>query len=105
MRVATRTTRKGVSWLVRIKGWDRWIEHTQNGQQQKRQGSKPMKPETTAIVLIEYQNDFTTPGGVFYAGVKGVIEKNNMLAITIEAAAKGRAAGATIMHAPITFAE
>jgi hypothetical protein len=21
-----------------------------------------MKPETTAIVLIEYQNDFTTPG-------------------------------------------
>ena len=56
-----------------------------------------MNPETTAIVLIEYQNDFTTPGGVFHDGVKGVMEKNNMLANTIEVATKGRAAGATIM--------
>jgi nicotinamidase-related amidase len=72
---------------------------------QKKQGSTPMNPETTAIVLIEYQNDFTTPGGVFHDGVKGVMEKNNMLANTIEVATKGRAAGATIMHAPITFAE
>src|ERR1700721_3941041 len=72
---------------------------------QKKQGRKPMNPETTAIVLIEYQNDFTTPGGVFHDGVKGVMEKNNMLANSIEVATKGRAAGATIMHAPITFAE
>src|ERR1700721_725416 len=45
---------------------------------QKKQGSTPMNPETTAIVLIEYQNDFTTPGGVFHDGVKGVREKNKM---------------------------
>ena len=64
-----------------------------------------MNPETTAIVLIEYQNDFTTPGGVFHDGVKDVMQSNNMLANTIEVATKGRAAGATIMHAPITFAE
>src|ERR1700728_319747 len=64
-----------------------------------------MNPEPTAIVLIVYQNDFTTPGGVFHDGVKGVMEKNNMLANSIEVATKGRAAGATIMHAPITFAE
>jgi nicotinamidase-related amidase len=31
-----------------------------------------MNPKTTAIVLIEYQNDFTTPGGVFHDGVKDV---------------------------------
>ena len=32
-----------------------------------------MNPETTAIVLIEYQNDFTTEGGVFHDGVKDVM--------------------------------
>jgi ureidoacrylate peracid hydrolase len=30
---------------------------------------------------------------------------NNMLANTVEVANKGRAAGATVMHAPISFAE
>ena len=39
-----------------------------------------MNPKTTAIVLIEYQNDFTTPGGVFHDGVKDVMQSNNMLA-------------------------
>jgi ureidoacrylate peracid hydrolase len=42
-----------------------------------------MKPETTAIVLIEYQNDFTTVGGVFHEGVKDVMQSNNMLANTV----------------------
>jgi nicotinamidase-related amidase len=64
-----------------------------------------MKPDTTAIVLIEYQNDFTTVGGVFHEGVKDVMQSNNMLANTVEVANKGRAAGATVMHAPISFAE
>jgi nicotinamidase-related amidase len=64
-----------------------------------------MKPETTALVLIEYQNDFTTPGGVFHDGVKDVMQSNNMLANTVEVVTKGRTAGATVMHAPIAFAE
>jgi nicotinamidase-related amidase len=64
-----------------------------------------MHPDTTAIVLIEYQNDFTTPGGVFHDGVKDVMQSNNMLANTVEVATKSRAAGVTVMHAPITFAE
>jgi len=55
-----------------------------------------MKPETTAIVLIEYQNDFPTLGGVFHDGVKDVMQSNNMLANTVEVATKGRAAGATV---------
>ncbi len=63
-----------------------------------------MDPKTTAVVLIEYQNDFTTEGGVFHDGVKGVMQSNNMLANTNEVANKARAAGATVMHAPITFA-
>ncbi len=64
-----------------------------------------MNPETTAVVLIEYQNDFTTKGGVFHDGVKGVMESNNMLANTVQVATKARAGGATVMHAPISFAD
>jgi nicotinamidase-related amidase len=64
-----------------------------------------MDPKTTAIVLIEYQNDFTTPRGVFHDGVKDVMQSTNMLAHTVRVANAGRAAGATIMHVAISFAE
>ena len=30
-----------------------------------------LKPEETAVVLIEYQNDFTTDGGVLHGAVAG----------------------------------
>ncbi|MGO8909759.1 MAG: cysteine hydrolase [Bradyrhizobium sp.] len=72
---------------------------------QETTGAKPMNPKTTAIVLIEYQNDFTTPGGVFHDGVKGVMQSNNMLSNTVALVNRSRDAGATVMHAPITFAE
>jgi nicotinamidase-related amidase len=64
-----------------------------------------MDPKKTALVLIEYQNDFTTPGGTLHDAVKGVMEKNNMLPNTIETVEKARKAGATIVWVPITFAE
>ncbi|MBV8967287.1 MAG: cysteine hydrolase [Mycobacteriaceae bacterium] len=62
-------------------------------------------PKTTAVVLIEYQNDFTTEGGVLHAAVSEVMEKTDMLAHTREVVEAARGAGAIIMHAPITFAE
>src|SRR5690242_17207741 len=43
-----------------------------------------MDPKKTALVLIEYQNDFTTPGGTLHDAVKGVMASTNMLANTIE---------------------
>jgi hypothetical protein len=64
-----------------------------------------MDPKKTALVLIEFQNDFTTERGTLHGAVKGVMEKNNMLANTIETVKKARAAGATIVWVPITFAE
>lgn len=64
-----------------------------------------MDPKKTALVLIEYQNDFTTEGGTLHGAVKGVMESTNMLANTIETVEKARAAGATIVFVPITFAE
>ena len=64
-----------------------------------------MDPKSTAVVLIEYQNDFTTEGGTLHAAVKPVMEQTNMLANTVETVKQARAAGATIVYAPITFTE
>ena len=64
-----------------------------------------MDPEKTALVLIEYQNDFTSPGGTLHEAVKPIMESSNMLANTKEVAAKVRAAGGTVVHAPIEFVE
>ena len=63
-----------------------------------------MEPTKTALVLIEFQNDFTTEGGALHGAVKEVMEKTNMLenaAATVKAA---REAGVTIVFSPIEFA-
>jgi ureidoacrylate peracid hydrolase len=60
-------------------------------------------PSTTAIVLIEYQNDFTSEGGALHGAVEEVMNKTDMLAKTVRVADAARTSGATIMHAPITF--
>ncbi|MDX6200548.1 MAG: ureidoacrylate peracid hydrolase [Frankiales bacterium] len=62
-------------------------------------------PSTTAVVLIEYQNDFTSEGGVLHPAVTEVMDKTEMLANTQRVVDSARAAGATVMHAPISFAE
>lgn len=61
-------------------------------------------PKTTALVLIEYQNDFTSEGGVLHGAVSEVMAKTDMLAHTREVVDAARTAGATVMHAPISFA-
>jgi nicotinamidase-related amidase len=62
-------------------------------------------PMTTALVLIEYQNDFTSEGGALHGAVSEVMDKTGMMANTLEVVDAARSAGATVMHAPITFAE
>ena len=42
-----------------------------------------MNKKETAILLIEYQNDFTSKGGIFHDAVKGVMEQTNMLSNTV----------------------
>jgi nicotinamidase-related amidase len=64
----------------------------------------PFDPKRTALVLIEYQNDFTSEGGVLHDAVGDVMESTGMLANTRRLVDAARAAGATIVHAPITFA-
>jgi nicotinamidase-related amidase len=62
-------------------------------------------PKTTAVVLIEFQNDFTTEGGVLHDAVSEVMDQTKMLAKTQDVVQAARSAGATVMHAPIMFAE
>jgi len=63
----------------------------------------PFDPKRTAVVLIEYQNDFTSEGGVLHDAVNDVMESTGMLDNTRRLVEVVRAAGATIVHAPITF--
>jgi ureidoacrylate peracid hydrolase len=62
-----------------------------------------LDPATTAVVLIEYQNDFTSEGGVLHGAVQGVMDKTDMMANTQRVVDAARKAGVTVMHAPITF--
>ena len=64
-----------------------------------------LDPNTTALVLIEYQNEFTSKGGVLHPAVAPVMEQTNMLANTVKVVEAARRKGITVMHAPITFVE
>jgi ureidoacrylate peracid hydrolase len=64
-----------------------------------------MNPKQTAIVLIEYQNDFTSPGGTLHQAVKPVMDSTNMLSNTVATVKQARKLGVTIVYAPITFTE
>jgi nicotinamidase-related amidase len=63
-----------------------------------------LDPAKTALVLIEYQNEFTSEGGVLHGAVSAVMDKTGMLPKTVALVDAARPAGVTIMHAPITFA-
>jgi nicotinamidase-related amidase len=63
----------------------------------------PFDPKRTAVVLIEYQNDFTSEGGALHGAVRDVMESTGMLENTRRLAEAARAAGATIVHAPISY--
>ena len=60
-------------------------------------------PKRTAVVLIEFQNDFTSEGGALHGAVQDVMERTGMLDNARRLVEAARAAGATIVHAPITF--
>ena len=64
-----------------------------------------MTPNTTALLLIEYQNDFVSEGGAQHEAVAAVMRETDMLAHSRTLVAAARAQGVTIPHAPISFAE
>ena len=59
----------------------------------------------TALVCIEFQNEFITEGGKLHDAVKGVMESTEMLSKSVALAEAVRAAGGKVMHVPIMFKE
>jgi ureidoacrylate peracid hydrolase len=76
-----------------------------NQQHPKTKEKTPMNPKQTALVLIEFQNDFTSDGGTLHQAVKPVMDSTNMLANTVETVRKARELGVTIIYVPITFTD
>eukprot|EP00549_Striatella_unipunctata_P012604 CAMPEP_0118693672 /NCGR_PEP_ID=MMETSP0800-20121206/12049_1 /TAXON_ID=210618 ORGANISM="Striatella unipunctata, Strain CCMP2910" /NCGR_SAMPLE_ID=MMETSP0800 /ASSEMBLY_ACC=CAM_ASM_000638 /LENGTH=213 /DNA_ID=CAMNT_0006591955 /DNA_START=53 /DNA_END=694 /DNA_ORIENTATION=- len=60
-------------------------------------------PKETAVVLIEFQNEFTTEGGGLYGAVKDCMETKGTLDNAKKVMDKAREAGCTIIHVPISF--
>lgn len=58
----------------------------------------------TAVLFIEYQNEFTTQGGKLYEAVKPVMDSTGMLPKSAALAQKARDSGIKVFHAPISFA-
>ncbi|GBQ92193.1 isochorismatase family cysteine hydrolase [Asaia krungthepensis] len=58
----------------------------------------------TALVLIEYQNDFVSEGGALHDGVKAEIARTGMLEHTIALVREARTRGVKIIWVPIEFA-
>jgi len=62
-------------------------------------------PSKMALLLIEYQNEFTTDGGKLHAAVKPVMAANDMLNKSVRVADNVRSAGGKVFHVPISFAD
>jgi nicotinamidase-related amidase len=63
----------------------------------------PLNPSKTAFVMIEYQNEFCSPGGKFHDAVKECMDATNMLPRSIQTVEVARSMGCTIIHCPINF--
>lgn len=64
-----------------------------------------MKANETAVVFIEFQNEFCKDGGKFYDGVKSEIERIGTVPNAQKLLEACREKGVTIVHSPFIFDE
>jgi len=62
-----------------------------------------LQSNETAVVFIEYQNEFTTEGGKLYPATKEVMEKTGMLENSAKLLKVCREKGVTVVHVPIAY--
>jgi len=67
-------------------------------------GGEAVEATKLGLVMIEFQNEFTSEGGKLHDGVKPVMEETGMMQKANDAAAAVRAAGGKVLHCPISFA-
>ena len=68
-------------------------------------GGMTVDASKTAVLCIEFQNEFATKGGKLNGAVASVMQANGMLDKTVDICAAARAVGAKVFHEAITFAE
>mmetsp|Transcript_13520 Transcript_13520/g.32748 ORF Transcript_13520/g.32748 Transcript_13520/m.32748 type:complete len:623 (+) Transcript_13520:236-2104(+) len=66
-------------------------------------GGRGVNSSKTAIILVECQNEFCSPGGKLHDDVKGVMNSNGMLNNLSDLTDVARMIGAQVLHAPIIF--
>jgi nicotinamidase-related amidase len=64
-----------------------------------------MKARETAVILIEFQNEFCKPNGKLYELVKEELHRQNTIANALKLATEARAKGCLIVHCPFIFDE
>ena len=64
-----------------------------------------MNAKETAVVLIEFQNEFCKEGGKFYEAVKDEITRQGTVANAARLAAEARKKGCLIIHSPFVYDE
>ena len=64
-----------------------------------------MKAKETAVVLIEFQNDFCKEGGKLHGGVQGELARQQTIPNAVKLAQEARKKGATVIHSPFVFNE
>ena len=64
-----------------------------------------MKANETAVVLIEFQNEFCKEGGILHGGVKGELSRQNTIENAVKLAEGARNKGALVIHSPFVFNE
>lgn len=64
-----------------------------------------MKAKETAVILIEFQNDFCKDGGKLYDGVKDEISRQGTIPNAVKLAEGAREKGAMVLHTPFVFNE
>jgi nicotinamidase-related amidase len=64
-----------------------------------------VNPQETAVMLIEFQNEFCSEGGKFHDAVKSEIQRQNTIANAQRLLQGAREAGCLIIHSPFVFDE
>ena len=66
-------------------------------------GGSEIEPSSTALLMIEFQNEFASDGGKLHPAVKEVMDSLDMLAKCQRLCAAARQSGAKVFHVPISF--
>lgn len=64
-----------------------------------------LNSSSTAVVLIEFQNEFATEGGKLNAAVKDCMAHTSMISNTLQIITECRSKGCLVIHCPISFTD